>query len=97
MKNNNSKKKGFTLIELLVTIVILAVILSVGGYFVTNAISKGKEKSYKVTLNEISSNANNYMIERSGELFFIQDMNNLKPVITFISIQIISFIICPSS
>ena len=65
------KKKGFTLIELLATIVILSIILSISGYIIVNIVNKGKEKSYKVTLNEISINANNYMIERKNEVFFI--------------------------
>ena len=66
-------KKGFTLIELLATIVILSIVASLVGYVAIRSINNAKKKSYQVTLNEISSNANNYMIERSGELFFIQD------------------------
>ena len=75
MKKN---RKGFTLIELLATVVILGIILAVTGYVVVNVIAKARERSYKVTLNEISSNASNYMTERKGELFFITSSDGSK-------------------
>ena len=67
MKN----KKGFTLVELLATIIILGIIISIVGYVAINAINKSKEKSYKVTINEIEKDANNYLMENSNRLFFL--------------------------
>ena len=64
-------KKGFTLVELLATIVILAVVMVITGYVIFNAIKNAREKSYKVTISEVESNANNYMMENKDKIFFI--------------------------
>ena len=66
-KNN----KGFTLIELLATIAILAIVVSITLYVSLNAIEKSREKSYKVTINNIEKEAANYLLENSDRLFFI--------------------------
>lgn len=60
--NNNN---GFTLIELLAVIVILSVIGSITAYVVLSSINNAKEKSYQVTINEIESSANSYVIENN--------------------------------
>ena len=65
------KKNGFTLVELLATIIILGIIVSIVGYVAINAINKSKEKSYKVTINEIEKDTNNYLMENSNRLFFL--------------------------
>ena len=65
------KKNGFTLVELLATIIILGIIISIVGYVAINAINKSKEKSYKVTINEIEKDANNYLMENINRLFFL--------------------------
>ena len=66
-KNN----KGFTLIELLATIAILAIVVSITLYVSLSAIEKSREKSYKVTINNIEKEAANYLLENSDRLFFI--------------------------
>ena len=74
----NKKKNGFTLVELLATIIILGIILSVIGYITLNVINKSKDNTYKVTINEIESNANNYLIENNNRLFFVADKDFKK-------------------
>ncbi|MBR7041977.1 MAG: InlB B-repeat-containing protein, partial [Bacilli bacterium] len=69
-------KKGFTLIELLATIVVLALILSISIYVATNVIKKSKENTYNVTKHEVESNADSYLIENNGRLFYITSDNN---------------------
>ena len=66
-----NNKSGFTLVELLATIIILGIIISIIGYVAINAINKSKEKSYKVTINEIEKDANNYLMENTNRLFFL--------------------------
>ena len=79
MNKENKNKKGFTLIELLAAIVILGVIMTISGVVIMNAIKNSKEKSYKVTVNEVESNANNYLTENSDRLFFLTDnVNNFE-------------------
>ena len=64
-------KKGFTLIELLATIIVLSLVVGITIYFGGNAIEKAKEKTYQITLNNISKVANNYLKEYSNNLEFI--------------------------
>ena len=71
MKKNKNKKNGFTLVELLGTIVVLSIVLGIVGLTITNTIKKAKAKSYQVTINEIESYANDYLIENSNRLFFL--------------------------
>ena len=72
------KKKGFTLVELLATIVILGIVLTITGYIVITSVDKSKEKSYKVTINNIEKNASTYLIENNNRLFFLT--NNEKTI-----------------
>ena len=72
------KKKGFTLIELLATIIILALVLSIGIYLALAIIRKTRENSYKVTINEIEANANNYLLENKGLLTFVKDTDTTE-------------------
>lgn len=76
------KKKGFTLIELLGVIAILAIIFTIGTYFATNIINSSKEKSYKITINNIENHASNYMLENNDKIFYIatnyEDSNDNK-------------------
>ena len=81
-KNN----KGFTLIELLATIAILAVVVSITLYVSLGAIEKSREKSYKVTINNIQKEAANYLLENSDRLFFIsygEDVDDLEKNIEY--------------
>ena len=70
-----SKKKGFTLTELLVVIVILAIIGAVASISVIKIIKDAKEKSYRVTINEIEKNANGYLNENINRLFFVPKLD----------------------
>jgi len=55
--------KGFTLIELLATIMLLAIITSVGTYAVINYITSSNEKSYNILVKNIKIGAQNYYEE----------------------------------
>ena len=74
--NMKMGKQGFTLIELLATILILSLVVSITMYIAINAINSAKQKTYEVTMNNIANNANNYLLENSGRLFFIPDATN---------------------
>ena len=84
---NNKKKNGFTLIELLATIAILAIVVSITLYVSLSAIEKSKEKSYKVTINNIQKEAANYLLENSDRLFFISDTKDLSVEYQCITVQ----------
>ena len=73
MKKNN---KGFTLIELLATIIVLSIVLGLTIYIALNAISKAKEKSYQVTINNIEKEAANYLLEMKDKLFYVSQPDN---------------------
>ena len=81
------KKKGFTLIELLATIIILALVLSIGIYLALAIIRKTKENSYKVTINEIEKNANTYVIENTNRIKFRKSEDNSSIEQQCVSIQ----------
>ena len=68
LKNN---QKGFTLIELLATIVVLSIVVSLTIYTALNIIGNAKDKSYKVTIINIESNASNYLLENKDKLNFV--------------------------
>ncbi len=55
--------KGFTLVELLATIVVLALVVSIGAYSITNIIKKTKDENYKLLIEHIRSAAELYYQE----------------------------------
>ena len=55
--------KGFTLIELIVSIIILALILSIGAYSIISIVKESKEKNYQTLLKSIKSGTESYVIE----------------------------------
>ena len=55
--------KGFTLIELLATVMILAVVTSVGAYSVISYIKNAKEKSYDLLIENIKIGAQELFME----------------------------------
>lgn len=73
MEEKTVNKNGFTLIELLVVIAILALVLSITIYSVTGVIKNVKEKTYKVTINEVEKAAIDYLNENSDDIFFIKN------------------------
>ena len=59
MENN----KGFTLIELIATIIILAVVMSIGAYAITNVIRQSREKNYAILIKNIKDGVEVYYQE----------------------------------
>jgi len=55
--------KGFTLIELVVTVLILALVMTLGTYSVIVIIKSGKEKNYNLLIKNITSAVEDYAIE----------------------------------
>ena len=71
-------KKGFTLVELLAIIVVLGIVASVGIYAINSSLKKAKEKTYQVTIKNVESQANNFLTENAGKLFFISTGENTE-------------------
>lgn len=60
MMDNN---KGFTLVELIATIVLLALVASIGTYSITAIMKKSKEENYNLLIKNINSAAETYYQE----------------------------------
>lgn len=56
-------KKGFTLVELLATLIVLALVMSLGTYSITSIIKNSKEKNYKLLISNIKDAAESYYNE----------------------------------
>ena len=56
-------KKGFTLVELLATLVVLAIIMSIGAYSIIQIFNSSKKKNYEILLANIKSGAETYYQE----------------------------------
>ena len=56
-------KKGFTLVELIATIVVLALVVSISAYAITNIINSAKEKNYKLLIKNIKDASETYYQE----------------------------------
>lgn len=56
-------RKGFTLVELIATILILALVVGIGSYTITQIIKGSKEKNYQLLINEIRNAVEEYHIE----------------------------------
>ena len=55
--------KGFTLIELIVTIILLAMILSIGAYSIISIVKDSREKNYNTLIKSIKAATESYVIE----------------------------------
>jgi len=55
--------KGFTLIELIATIVVLALIMSIGAYSIVGIINGSRRKNYELLINNIKTATETYSIE----------------------------------
>ena len=55
--------KGFTLIELIVTIVLLAVMLSIGAFSVISLVNNSKQRNYGTLIKSIKAGVESYAIE----------------------------------
>ena len=80
MKKLNNK--GFTLIELLAVITVLAIVSTISIYVMLDVVGKAKEKSYKVTINNVKNAAIDYLKENSNDIFFISSGDNEYQCIT---------------
>lgn len=56
-------RKGFTLVELLATLIILAIVMSLGTYSIINIINNSKNKNYDVLISNIKDSAETYYQE----------------------------------
>jgi len=56
-------RRGFTLVELIATLVVLALVMSIGSYSIVNLINKSKDENYKILIENINSAANLYYQE----------------------------------
>lgn len=56
-------KKGFTLVELIATIVVLALVVSISAYAITNIINSAKEKNYELLIKNIKDASETYYQE----------------------------------
>ena len=66
------REKGFTLVELLATIIILSLVLGIATIATIAIIDNVREKGYKTTIENIESEASNYLIENSDRLFYLE-------------------------
>lgn len=55
--------KGFTLVELIATLLILALVMSIATYSITNIIRKSKEENYNLLIKNIRDGAEEYYQE----------------------------------
>jgi len=72
IKKKKKINKGFTLIELLSIILILAIVGGISIYFISDAINKSKEKTYKVTINNVEKAAESYVSEFRDNIFWVE-------------------------
>ena len=56
-------KKGFTLVELIATIVVLALVVSISAYAITNIINSAKVKNYELLIKNIKDASETYYQE----------------------------------
>ena len=55
--------KGFTLVELIATILLLALVMSIGTYSVVTLIRDSKEKNYEMLISNVKDAVETYRIE----------------------------------
>ena len=68
--------KGFTLIELIATLIILALVMSIGAYSVINVINAAKRENYNLLIKNIKDAAQAYYQEcRYGDITCNSDGN----------------------
>lgn len=62
--------KGFTFVELLAVIAVLAVVITISIYTITNTINNAKEKGYQTTINNIEQEADDYITEGLSNFYW---------------------------
>ena len=73
IKNNN---KGFTFVELLSIIAILAIVITIVITISLNVVNSSKEKSYKVTINNVERDVSSYVME-NNDIFSWRDYDDI--------------------
>ena len=73
VKDKCKNNKGFTLVELLAVLAILSIVITIVITVSINVVNSSKEKSYKVTINNIEKEASNYALENSELLKWSTD------------------------
>lgn len=66
--------KGFTLVELLATLVVLAIVMSIGTVSIIAIVNSAKEKNYTLLINNIKSAAETYYQECKYSRETIEEM-----------------------
>lgn len=74
------KEYGFTLVELLAVVAILSLLIGIVVYVAINVINNSREKTYRVTINNIEEVADDYLMENQDRLFYVSktDDDNLE-------------------
>lgn len=94
------KNKGFTLVELIITLAIMSLILLVTVPMITDALDKGKNKSYDILKENMKSAAENYLVECrnniSSPVCTSQNWNNTTFTFTAIELLNNGFLTVPS-
>lgn len=60
---NGLDDRGFTLVELIATMLILALVMGIGSYTITEVLKKSKEKDYNLLITNIKSGVEVYYQE----------------------------------
>lgn len=60
---NRLNNRGFTLVELIATIVVLALVMTIGSYTITGVLKRSKEADYELLITNIKSGVEAYYQE----------------------------------
>ena len=76
-------KKGFTLVELIATIVVLALVVSISAYAITNIINSAKEKNYELLIKNIKDASETYYQECKYSDITCNDTVTLQDLVNY--------------
>lgn len=76
-------KKGFTLVELIATIVVLALVVSISAYAITNIINSAKEKNYDLLIKNIKDASETYYQECKYSDITCNDTVTLQELVNY--------------
>lgn len=76
-------KKGFTLVELIATIVVLALVVSISAYAITNIINSAKEKNYELLIKNIKDASETYYQECKYSDITCNDTVTLQELVNY--------------
>ena len=78
MKKNKNKDRGFTITELLVVISVLSLIMTIVIYVAISVVDNANEKTYSITVSNIEKIVDDYLLENSDRLFYIDKDANVE-------------------